>query len=72
MPEKKHLFSKNISDYSIGVYKELYEGISVTFEAIPASVAIGTGPVQEILILVEVYKRLIFLNPANNLFSLPK
>jgi hypothetical protein len=33
LPQKKHLFSKNISDYSIGAYKELCEGIDSAFEA---------------------------------------
>jgi len=59
LPEKKHLFSKNISDHSIGAYKELCEGISVAFEAVPASIATGTGSIdhiQEILISAEVCK----------------
>ena len=59
LPEKKHLFSKNISDHSIGAYKELCEGISVAFEAVPASIPIGTGSIdhiQEILISAEVCK----------------
>ena len=34
LPEKKYLFSKNISDYSISVYKELYGEISILFEII--------------------------------------
>jgi hypothetical protein len=57
--EKKHLFLKNISDYLIRVYKELYKGINVAFEAIPTSIATGTGLVnyiQEIFILAEVCK----------------
>ena len=69
LPEKKHLFSKNISDHSIGAYKELCEGISVAFEVVPASIVTRTGSieyVQEILLC----KRLKFLNLANNLFSL--
>ena len=37
LPEKKHLFSKNISDHSIGAYKELCEGLGVWFEAVPAT-----------------------------------
>ena len=75
MPEKRHLFSKNMSDHSIGAYKELCEGISIAFEAVPASIATGTGSigdVHEFLVLAEVYKQLKFLNPANNLFSLHK
>ena len=35
LPEKKYLFSKNINDYSISAYKELYREISVLFKAIP-------------------------------------
>ena len=34
LPQKKHLFSKNISDHSIGAYKELCEGIDSAFEAV--------------------------------------
>ena len=37
LPEKKELlskiFEKNLSDHSIGAYKELYQGVGVTFEA---------------------------------------
>jgi hypothetical protein len=65
LPEKRHLFSKNISDYLIRAYKELYKGISITFKAIPVSIATGTGligNVQEFLVLAEVYKQLKFLN----------
>ena len=43
VPEKEHLFSKNISEHSIGAYKELCEGIDAynegkgaAFEAVPA------------------------------------
>ena len=28
------IFLKNISDYSISTYKELYKGVSIIFEAI--------------------------------------
>jgi hypothetical protein len=59
--EKKHLFSKNISDHSIGAYKELCEGIDSAFEAVPVAAPAGTGSVehvQETLILTEVYKTL--------------
>jgi hypothetical protein len=55
--KKKHLFSKNISDHSIGAYKELYKGISIAFEAIPASIATRTSLIdyiQEILISIKV------------------
>jgi hypothetical protein len=34
---------KNISDHSIGAYKELYKGISVAFEAVPVNTTIKTG-----------------------------
>jgi len=38
LPEKEGLFLriflKNISDYSIGAYKELYKGVSITFKAV--------------------------------------
>ncbi|KAF2176044.1 hypothetical protein K469DRAFT_608542, partial [Zopfia rhizophila CBS 207.26] len=36
VPEKQHLFSKKISDHSIGAYKYLCEGVGTTFEAISA------------------------------------
>ncbi|KAF2008252.1 hypothetical protein BU24DRAFT_360698, partial [Aaosphaeria arxii CBS 175.79] len=34
VPEKQHLFSKNLSDHSIGAYKSLCDGIGKTFEAV--------------------------------------
>ncbi|KAF2181005.1 hypothetical protein K469DRAFT_692521 [Zopfia rhizophila CBS 207.26] len=34
LSEKAELFSKNISDHSIGAYRELCEGVGVTFEAV--------------------------------------
>jgi hypothetical protein len=46
--KKKHLFSKNISDYLINVYKELYKRINVTFEAIPASIVTKIGLINYI------------------------
>jgi hypothetical protein len=41
--EKKHLFIKNISNYSIGAYKELCKGISIAFEAILINTITKTG-----------------------------
>lgn len=35
LPEKQALFSKNLSDHSIGAYKELWAGVGETFEAVP-------------------------------------
>jgi hypothetical protein len=64
LPEKKYLFSKNISDHSIGAYKELCGGIGVLFEAIPVTIArTGTGSediIQEVFASAEVYKHLEF------------
>jgi len=37
LPGKEHLFSKHMSGHSIGAYKELCEGIGVTFEALPVT-----------------------------------
>jgi len=34
---------KNISDHSIGAYKELCKGISVAFEAVPVNTTTKTG-----------------------------
>lgn len=39
LPGREHLFSKHISGHSIGAYKELCEGIGVTFEALPVTTA---------------------------------
>ncbi|KAI1330380.1 hypothetical protein F5Y16DRAFT_396346 [Xylariaceae sp. FL0255] len=36
LPEAQRLFSKNLSDHSIGAYKELCDNVGVTFEAVPA------------------------------------
>jgi hypothetical protein len=68
--QKKYLFSKNISDYSIGAYKELYEGIDLVFEAVPVTTktrARLAEYMQETLILIEVYKYIKFLIPTNKL-----
>jgi hypothetical protein len=46
--KKKHLFSKNISDYLISVYKELYKGINIAFKAILASIATRIGLINYI------------------------
>jgi hypothetical protein len=35
LPEKRHLFSKNLSDHSISAYKELCGEIGAAFEAVP-------------------------------------
>jgi hypothetical protein len=43
LPEKRHLFFKNISDYLIRAYKELCEGITVVFKAVPTSITTRTG-----------------------------
>jgi len=50
---------KNISDHSIGAYKELCKGIGVAFEAVPVNVNTLTGSadqVQDALISAEVCK----------------
>ncbi|KAK0747295.1 hypothetical protein B0T21DRAFT_277431, partial [Apiosordaria backusii] len=39
LPEAEHLFSKNISDHSIGAYRELCAGLGNTFEAVPSVIS---------------------------------
>ncbi|KAI0977481.1 hypothetical protein F4678DRAFT_413214 [Xylaria arbuscula] len=34
LPEMQHLFSKNLSDHSIGAYRELCDNVGVAFEAV--------------------------------------
>ncbi|KAI0398859.1 hypothetical protein F4802DRAFT_613309 [Xylaria palmicola] len=34
LPEMQHLFSKNLSDHSVGAYKELCDKVGVAFEAV--------------------------------------
>jgi len=34
LPEKNHLFKKQLSKHSIGAYKELCRGVGVSFEAV--------------------------------------
>ena len=45
LPEKKELlsriFEKNLSDHSIGAYKELFQRVGVTFEAVPIAATTG-------------------------------
>ena len=37
LPGEEHLFSKNMSDHSIGAYREMCDGVEVSFEAVPAT-----------------------------------
>jgi DNA repair ATPase RecN len=67
LPQKKHLFSKNISDHSIGAYKELCEGIDSAFEAVPVTTTTFTRLaeyIQETLKSTEVCKPVKFLIPT--------
>ena len=60
LPEKGELFSKifskNISDHSIGAYKELCEGVGTTFEAVQvtATPKINSANAQGVTISVNV------------------
>ena len=60
LPEKKELFSKtfekNLSDHSVGAYKELCQGIGVTFEAVPIAVTteINNANAQDSLFYLNV------------------
>lgn len=68
LPQKKDLFSKNISEHSIGAYKELCDGIDSAFEAVPVTTktrARSAEYVQEILISTEVCKHIKFLILTN-------
>jgi hypothetical protein len=60
LPEKKYLFTKNLSDHSISAYKELCGEIGVLFEAVPVETTrTGAGSedvAQEVFTLVEVYE----------------
>jgi hypothetical protein len=58
LPEKKYLFSKNLSDHSISAYKELCGDIGVLFEAVPVEITrTGAGSediAEEVVTLGEV------------------
>ena len=62
LPEKEELFSriflKNISNYSIGAYKELCERVGIIFEAVQvtATAKINFAKVQGVIISVNVCK----------------
>lgn len=64
LPEKKYLFSKNMSDHSISAYKELCGEIGVLFEAVPVEstrTGIGSEDVaQAIFTSAEVCEHLEF------------
>jgi hypothetical protein len=63
LPEKKYLFSKNISDHLINAYKELCGEIGVLFEAVPVKTTQTTGSedvAQEVFTLAKVCKHLEF------------
>jgi hypothetical protein len=70
LPVKRQLFSKNLSDHSIGAYKELYRGVGISFEAISITATqTKTGSediVQDVLSLAEVYKHLEFQSLLTN------
>lgn len=54
--KKALLFKKNISNYLIGIYKELYKEINIIFKAIFMNIITGTDLKDYILILIEIYK----------------
>jgi hypothetical protein len=60
LPEKKELlskiFEKNLSDHSIGAYKELCQGVGVTFEAVlmAATTGINNENVEDSLLYLNV------------------
>jgi hypothetical protein len=61
LPEKKYLFSKNLSDHSISAYKELCGEIGVLFEAVPVETTrSGTGSegVAQVFTSAEVCEHL--------------
>ena len=53
LPEKQALFSKNMSDHSIGAYKELWAGVGETFEAVPTQM-LADPTKQDTMISVNV------------------
>ena len=62
LPEKEELylriFSKNISNYSISTYKELYKGVGIMFKAVQVIVTVKIISVkaQGVIISVNIYK----------------
>jgi hypothetical protein len=69
LPEKKYLFSKNISDHSISAYKELCGEIGVLFEAVPvvarqARTGSESGIAQKVFTLAEVYTNVSSFDPS--------
>lgn len=58
LPEKNHLFRKQLSKHSIGAYRELCRGVGVSFEAVLApgsKIAEGSKPFEA----AEVCLRLV-------------
>ena len=49
LSEKQALFSKNLSDHSIGAYKELGAGVGETFEVVPTQLV--ADPVKQSAII---------------------
>ncbi len=56
LPEKQHLFEKNLSDHSTGAYKDLWNGVNATFEAVPVESATAMKPAntQDVMISLNV------------------
>jgi hypothetical protein len=48
------MFLKNISDLSIGAYKQLYKGVSLTFEAELITIRISAANMPDFIISVNV------------------
>jgi hypothetical protein len=69
--KKKYLFlKKNISNYLISAYKELYKGINSAFKTILITTKTQirlAEYVQKTLMLTEVYKHIKFLILTNKL-----
>ena len=61
------IFSKNLSDHSVGAYRELSEGVDEYFEALPSNVHDANVPAS--LISVKKIGHLDFSGTSNFLCS---
>ena len=58
----RHLFEKNLSDHSIGAYKELFEEVGNTFEAVRSGSQEPVAYPGEVLLVRNIYPSLYLSN----------
>ncbi|KAK3938185.1 hypothetical protein QBC46DRAFT_365679 [Diplogelasinospora grovesii] len=58
VPHIRHLFTKQLSDHTLRAYKDLCEGVRVTFEAVPCNRRSITPPIGSEQLNAELMKEI--------------